>query len=79
MDFADEKYASAVVFQSASASTFGLHAFLMFNRIQGGDEKNLEPGFEKFPDTIGKNVLEYIPSSARFRKWCRPARQRSSR
>jgi putative spermidine/putrescine transport system substrate-binding protein len=66
MDFADEKYANAVVFQSASASTFGLHAFLMFNRIQGGDDKNLEPGFEKFPDMIGKNVLEYIPSSAKI-------------
>jgi putative spermidine/putrescine transport system substrate-binding protein len=66
MDFADEKYANAVVFQSASASTFGLHAFLMFNRIQGGDDKNLEPGFEKFPDTIGKNVLEFIPSSAKI-------------
>ena len=66
MDLADEKYANAVVFQSASASTFGLHAFLMFNRIQGGDEKNVEPGFEKFPDTIGKNVLEFIPSSAKI-------------
>ncbi len=66
MDLADEKYANAVVFQSASASTFGLHAFLMFNRIQGGDERNVEPGFEKFRDTIGKNVLEFIPSSAKI-------------
>jgi putative spermidine/putrescine transport system substrate-binding protein len=66
MDLADEKFANAVVFQSASASTFGLHAFLMFNRIQGGDDKNVEPGFEKFPDTIGKNVLEFIPSSAKI-------------
>ncbi len=66
MDMADPKFANAVVFQSIPASTFGLHAFLMFNRIEGGDEKNVEPGFKKFPGTIGKNVLEYIPSSAKI-------------
>lgn len=66
LDLADPKFEKAVVFQSASASTFGLHAFLMFNRIEGGDEKNLEPGFTKFSDTIGKNVLEFIPSSAKI-------------
>lgn len=66
MDMADPKYGKTVVFQSAAASSFGLHAFLMFNRIQGGDETNVEPGFTKFPDTIGKNVLEYIPSSSKI-------------
>jgi len=66
MDLADPKFKDKVVFQSASASTFGLHAFLMFNRIQGGDERNVEPGFKKFPETIGANVLEYIPNSAKI-------------
>lgn len=66
MDFADPKFKGKVVFQSASASSFGLHAFLMFNRIQGGTEKNVEPGFTKFRDTIGTNVLEFIPSSAKI-------------
>ena len=66
MDLADPKYKGKVVFQSASASSFGLHAFLMFNRIQGGTEANVEPGFTKFRDTIGKNVLEFIPSSAKI-------------
>jgi putative spermidine/putrescine transport system substrate-binding protein len=66
MDLADPKYKGKVVFQSASASSFGLHAFLMFNRIQGGTEANVEPGFSKFRDTIGKNVLEFIPSSAKI-------------
>mgnify|MGYP000548327161 CR=1 FL=1 len=60
------QYKGKVVFQSASASSFGLHAFLMFNRIQGGTEANVEPGFTKFRDTIGKNVLEFIPSSAKI-------------
>jgi len=66
MDLADPKFKGKVVFQSASASSFGLHAFLMFNRIQGGSEANVEPGFTKFRDTIGKNVLEFIPSSAKI-------------
>ncbi|MFO1327054.1 MAG: ABC transporter substrate-binding protein [Rubrivivax sp.] len=66
MDFADPKFKGKVVFQSMPSSSFGLHGFLMFNRIQGGSEKNVEPGFGKFRDTIGRNVLEYIPSSAKL-------------
>ncbi|KFC70425.1 ABC transporter, perisplasmic binding protein [Bosea sp. LC85] len=66
MDLADPKFKGKVVFQSASASSFGLHGFLMFNRIQGGNESNVEPGFSKFRETIGKNVLEFIPNSAKI-------------
>jgi putative spermidine/putrescine transport system substrate-binding protein len=66
MDLADPKYRDKVVFQSASVSTFGLHAFLMFNRIKGGSETDVEPGFKAFSDAIGKNVLEYIPNSGKI-------------
>jgi putative spermidine/putrescine transport system substrate-binding protein len=66
MDLADPKFKGKVVFQSVSASSFGLHGFLMFNRIQGGNDKNVEPGFKAWPTTIGPNVLEYIPSSAKL-------------
>ncbi|HKX39554.1 MAG TPA: ABC transporter substrate-binding protein [Burkholderiaceae bacterium] len=66
MDFADPKFKGKVVFQSLPASSFGLHGFLMFNRIQGGSEKNVDPGFGKWAATIGPNVLEYIPSSAKL-------------
>jgi len=66
MDLADAKYKGKVVFQSVSSSSFGLHGFLMFNRIQGGNDKNVEPGFKAWPTTIGPNVLEYIPSSAKL-------------
>jgi putative spermidine/putrescine transport system substrate-binding protein len=66
MDLADPKYKGKVVFQSLSSSTFGLHGFLMFNRLQGGNDKNVEPGFKAWPTTIGPNVLEYIPSSAKI-------------
>jgi len=66
MDLADGKYKGKVVFQSAASSTFGLHAFLMFNRIQGGNDQNVEPGFAKWGSTIGPNVLEYITNSAKL-------------
>ncbi len=66
MDLANPKYKGKVVFQSMPSSSFGLHGFLMVNRIQGGTEKNVEPGFKAWPTTIGPNVLEYIPSSAKL-------------
>ncbi len=66
MDMADPKFKGKVVFQSLASSTFGLHGFLLFNRIQGGTDKNVEPGFKAWPTTIGPNVLEYIPSSAKL-------------
>jgi putative spermidine/putrescine transport system substrate-binding protein len=66
MDLANPKFKGKVVFQSLPSSTFGLHGFLMVNRIQGGDDKNVEPGFKAWPTTIGPNVLEYIPSSAKL-------------
>ncbi len=65
MDLADPKFKGKVVFQSAASSSFGLHAFLMLNRIQGGTEKDTEPGFKAWPTTVGPNVLEYIPNSAK--------------
>lgn len=66
MDLADPRFKDKVVFQSLASSTFGLHGFLMFNRIQGGSETNVEPGFKAWPKTIGPNVLEYIASSAKL-------------
>ena len=66
MDLTDPKYKDMVVVQSAISSTFGLDAFLMYNRILGGDEKNVEPGFATWPQAIGPNVLEYTPNSAKI-------------
>ncbi len=66
LDFADPKYKGKVVFQSASSSTFGLHGFLAINRLLGGSEQNVEPGFSKWATTVGPNVVEYIPNSAKI-------------
>lgn len=65
MDLADPKFKGKILFQSLPSSSFGLHGFLMFNRIQGGNEKNVDPGFKAWSGKIGPNVLEYIPSSAK--------------
>ena len=66
MDLADPRYKGKVVMQSAAASTFGLHAFLMFNRIQGGTDADTNPGFRAWPGSVGANVREYLPDSARL-------------
>lgn len=79
MDLADPKFKDKVVFQSASASSFGLHAFLMFNRIQGGTEANVEPGFTKFRDYHRQERHRVHPELGESPRWCRPARPRSSR
>ncbi|WP_341898395.1 polyamine ABC transporter substrate-binding protein [Ferrovibrio terrae] len=65
-DLADPKYKGKVVFQSLPSSTFGLHAFLMFNRVQGGTDANVEPGFSAWSKMVGPNVIEYIASSAKI-------------
>ena len=64
-DLADPKLKGKVVVQSMPASSFGLHAFLMFNRLKGGNEKNVDPAFKAWPTTIGPNVVEYIPNSSK--------------
>lgn len=66
LDMADPKLKGKVVFQSLSSSTFGLHAFLSFNRIKGGTDSNVEPGFTAWPKTIGPNVAEYVANSAKL-------------
>lgn len=66
MDMADGRFKDKLVFQSLASSTFGLHGFLMFNRLQGGSETDVEPGFKAWPKTVGPNVLEYIASSAKI-------------
>lgn len=66
LDMADPKLKGKLVFQSLSSSTFGLHAFLAFNKLKGGTDSNVEPGFTAWPKTIGPNVVEYIASSAKI-------------
>ena len=66
LDLADPKLKGKVVFQSLSSSTFGLHAFLAFNKLKGGTDANVDPAFKAWPTTIGPNVVEYISNSAKI-------------
>lgn len=64
-DLADPKYKGKVVIESMPSSSFGLDAFLMFNRTKGGTEQNVEPGFKAWPVDVGPNVAAYIPNSSK--------------
>src|SRR5690606_36613850 len=44
-DLTDPKFEHRVA-SSPIAGTYGLHALLMFARMNGGDENNIEPGFD---------------------------------
>lgn len=65
-DLADPKYKGKLIFQSLPSSTFGLHAFLMFNRLHNGTEDNVNPGFKAWPDSVGKDVKVYIAGSSKL-------------
>lgn len=65
-DLADPKFKGKVIFQSLPSSTFGLHAFLMVNRLNGGTESNVEPGFKAWKTGVGANVGEYVANSAKL-------------
>lgn len=65
-DLADPRFKDKVVFQSMASSTFGLHGFLMYNRLHGGSDTDVNPGFAAWQKNVGPNVLEYIPNSAKL-------------
>ena len=64
-DLADPKFKKLVVIPPLN-NTYGLHAVVQFARAGGGGEKNIEPGFKAFKDTIGPNVLVYEPSPGKM-------------
>nr|WP_298097197.1 extracellular solute-binding protein [uncultured Shinella sp.] len=57
-DLGDEKYAGRLVVPNVS-SGFGLYALVMLARLNGGDEDNLEPGFEVMIDKVAPNVVSF--------------------
>ncbi|GHB23831.1 ABC transporter substrate-binding protein [Salinicola rhizosphaerae] len=60
-DLRDERFAGAINVPSISNS-YGLYALVMMARMNGGGEKNIEPGFEAFERDIAPNVLSFTPS-----------------
>ena len=64
-DIEDAKYKKKLVIPPINNS-YGLHALVMMARLDGGGEKNIEPGFKAFKDKINPNVLAYEPSPGKM-------------
>ena len=64
-DLKDPKYKKRLVIPPLN-NTYGLHAVVMMARIRGGDEKNVNPGFDAFKKDIGPNILAYEPSPGKM-------------
>ncbi len=64
-DLGDPKYKGKVVVPPVT-NTYGLHALVMAARMNGGDENNIDPGFDVFVDKVAPNVLDFVPSSGKL-------------
>ena len=64
-DLKDAKYKKKLVIPPMN-NTYGLQAVVMYARLAGGGEKNIEPGFKAFKDEIGPNVLAYEPQPGKM-------------
>jgi putative spermidine/putrescine transport system substrate-binding protein len=64
-DLGDPKYKKLLVIPPLN-NTYGLHALVMEARINGGGEKDIDPGFTAFKADINPNVLVYEPSPGKM-------------
>jgi putative spermidine/putrescine transport system substrate-binding protein len=64
-DLKDPKYQKQLVIPPIN-NTYGLHTLVMFARMNGGGEKNIEPGFKAIKDEVNANVLAYEPSPGKM-------------
>lgn len=64
-DLADPKFKGRLVIPPLN-NTYGLHALVMEARAHGGNEKNIDPGFEYFKTKINPNILAYEPSPGKM-------------
>jgi putative spermidine/putrescine transport system substrate-binding protein len=64
-DLKDPKFKKLLVIPPIN-NTYGLYTLMMYARIDGGGEKNIEPGFKVMKDQINPNVLVYEPSPGKM-------------
>lgn len=64
-DLKDPKFKKMVVIPPIN-NTYGLHALMMFAKMNGGDEKNIDPGFKVMKNDVNPNVLAYEPSPGKM-------------
>jgi len=64
-DLTDKKYAQRFTTSSISG-TYGVNALVMFARINGGSEQNIQPGFDAIREQIAPNVVSWSSSPAQI-------------
>jgi putative spermidine/putrescine transport system substrate-binding protein len=64
-DLKDSKYKKTIVIPPIN-NTYGLYTLMMFARLNGGGEKDIEPGFKVMKADVNPNVLAYEPSPGKM-------------
>lgn len=64
-DLKDAKFKKLVVIPPIN-NTYGLYTLIQFARMNGGGEKNIEPGFKVMKEAVNPNVLVYEPSPGKM-------------
>ena len=64
-DLKDPKFKKQLVIPPIN-NTYGLYTLMMYARMNGGGEKNIEPGFKVMKADINPNVLVYEPSPGKM-------------
>src|SRR5712691_10340812 len=64
-DLKDPKFKKLLVIPPIN-NTYGLYTLMMYARLNGGGEKNIEPGFKVMKADINPNVLVYEPSPGKM-------------
>jgi putative spermidine/putrescine transport system substrate-binding protein len=63
-DLKDPKFKGKVVMPPLN-NGYGLLTVVMLARMNGGGEKNIDPGFRVMKESVGPNILAYEPSPAK--------------
>jgi putative spermidine/putrescine transport system substrate-binding protein len=64
-DLRDPKFKKLLVIPPIN-NTYGLYTLMMFARMNGGGESNIDPGFKVMKDEVNPNVLVYEPSPGKM-------------
>jgi putative spermidine/putrescine transport system substrate-binding protein len=64
-DLKDPKFKKLLVIPPIN-NTYGLYTLMMYARLNGGGESNIEPGFKVMKEEINPNVLVYEPSPGKM-------------
>jgi putative spermidine/putrescine transport system substrate-binding protein len=64
-DLKDPKYRGIMVLHPING-TYGLHTLVMFARLNGGGEQDIEPGFKVMKTEVNPQVLAYEPSPSKM-------------